>query len=311
MAKYRILSLDGGGIRGLLTLVLMQRLEAAAPGWLEQTDLIAGTSTGGIIAIGLAAGLNTAALRLLYQEHCHEVFEDSLIDDILDLGMLSGAEYDGRHLARLLHTTLGDVTLGQLGKKVVISAFDLDNEAAAPALRTWKAKFFHNFDGPDSDGAVSAHRVALYTSLAPTYFPAVDGYIDGGVVANNPSLAALAQTQDERLEVPGRPALEEIVLLSLGTGVLPQYIAGDVLDWGLLQWARNLVPLMLDGGNEVASYQCRQLLGGRFERLSPLLGARIELDDCGAMGRLVRIAERADIGRTAAWLQAHWLPDDA
>lgn len=66
MRTYRILSLDGGGIRGLLSLVLLERLAAQAPGWLRKVHLLAGTSTGGIIALGLAHGVPLADIRALY-----------------------------------------------------------------------------------------------------------------------------------------------------------------------------------------------------------------------------------------------------
>jgi hypothetical protein len=96
----------------------------------------------------------------------------------------------------------------------------------------------------DNDGAQLAYKVGLYTSVAPTYFPTVDGYIDGGVYASNPSMCALAQSQDPR--VPGHPALEEVVLLYLGTGTSRVYIQGKRLDWGYAQW-KPLVNVMLDG----------------------------------------------------------------
>jgi predicted acylesterase/phospholipase RssA len=310
MATYRILSLDGGGIRGLLSIVLLQRLEERVPGWLGRADLLAGTSTGGIIAIGLAGGLALAQLRQLYQAHCGEVFRDTLLDDIRDLGSLIGAEYGLDDLERLLQETVGDARLQDLDRKVLISAFDLDNEAPNPAERAWKAKFFHNFEGTDSDGEQLAYKVALYTSLAPTYFPTADGFVDGGVVANNPAMAALAQTQDLRAIIPLRPRLDEVIMFSLGTGQPAHFIPGDSLDWGYAQWAQQLVPLMLEGGNDLVSYQCRQLLDTRFHRLSPPLGRDLEMDDCGGIGDLIRIGLRADLSATEEWLKAVWLAEN-
>jgi patatin-like phospholipase/acyl hydrolase len=86
MDNYRILSLDGGGIRGLLSAVILERLERLAPGWLDQVDLIAGTSTGGILALGLAHGVQPAELRKLYFEKGKKIFDDSWIDNLVDLG---------------------------------------------------------------------------------------------------------------------------------------------------------------------------------------------------------------------------------
>lgn len=304
--SYRILSLDGGGVRGLLTCVVLARLQEAVPGWLEQVDLLAGTSTGGIIALGLAYGLSPVQLRNLYYEKSPLIFADSWRDDLRDLGKLLGAEYAAEPLSELLHETLGDTLLRDLRKQVLITSFDLDNDAAPPCPRTWKPKFFHNFEGSDSDGHRLAYKVALYTAMAPTYFPAMDGYIDGGVAVNNPSMAALAQTQDRRAEMARRPTLGDIRLLSLGTGQNPNYLRGGKLDWGYLQWARPLIDIMLSGSMGIADYQARQLLDSRYHRLAPILEGDIALDDWRQRDTLVRLGERLDLTPTIRWLHEKW-----
>lgn len=309
MSLYRIMTIDGGGIRGLLTCVLLQRLEAEVPGWLQQVDFLAGTSTGGIIALGLAFGLEPTALRNLYYEKAPDIFADTLVDDVTDLGRLVGAEYDIEPLQRELWHVLGDTRLGDLQKKVLVAAFDLDNEHPESSRRSWKPKFFHNFPGSDCDGEIEAYKVALYTSAAPTYFPSVEGYVDGGVVAGNPSMAALAQTQDRRADLPRRPSLNEIALLSLGTGQSRHYVKGERHDWGYTQWAKPLINLMLEGAAGIADYQCRQLLGERYHRLSPRLPNPIELDDFGKRSELVRLAERVDLSETVRWLNKQWRSD--
>ncbi|MEJ2299862.1 MAG: patatin-like phospholipase family protein, partial [Anaerolineales bacterium] len=79
MALYRILSMDGGGIRGLITVILLERLESAHPGFLEKIDLLAGTSTGGILALAVAAGLSPERIRHLYETSGRNVFADTLL----------------------------------------------------------------------------------------------------------------------------------------------------------------------------------------------------------------------------------------
>jgi uncharacterized protein len=232
MPTYRVLSIDGGGIRGLVTTVLLQRI-LAQPGLnnlLDSIDLVAGTSTGGLLALGIADQVDMAEVRDIYVNKGPKIFDDSWLDDLIDLGKLVGADYDIKPLGRELQKLLGDTTLGQLKKRVLITAFDLDNEDPDPSKRTWKPKLFHNFPGPNNDQEQLAYKVGMYTSAAPAYFPTVDGYIDGGVYASNPSMCALAQTQDRRYEP--KPTLEDIVLLSLGTGMSLQYIKGQVHDWG-------------------------------------------------------------------------------
>jgi len=194
MSSYRVLSLDGGGIRGLITAILLERMEEAHPRFLSYVDLFAGTSTGGLLALGLASGMAPKEIRSLYEEMGKQVFSNSFLDDVLDLGSLIGAEYGIGPLKRALEHRFGDMRLGDLPKKVLVSSFDLDNcPQDKNRLRTWKAKFFHNYPGLDSDGDQKVVDVALRTSNAPTYFPIYQGYVDGGVVANNPSVCAMAQ----------------------------------------------------------------------------------------------------------------------
>lgn len=307
MASYRIVALDGGGIRGLLSLVVIQRLEQACPGWLASADLLAGTSTGGIIALGLAHGVPLDELRALYEQRGAQIFNDSWIDNALDLGNTVGAQYSNRELKRELRRIFGETRLGDLSRRVLIPAFDLDNGHADPALRGWSPKFFHNIAGPDSDGDRLAWQVALYTSAAPTYFPSVDGFIDGGVVTNNPSMAALAQAQDHRSLIPP-PSPGEIALLSLGTGTSLMRIERKTLDWGRAQWVSPLLSIMLDGVMGVADYQCRQMLGGRYHRLAPVFPPEqvIGLDAVDRIADLVAFAEALDLRPTIEWLESTW-----
>jgi len=269
MSPFRIVSLDGGGIRGLISAILLERMEQAYPGFLAQVDLFAGTSTGGLLALGLAAGKTPAQARQLYEVYGEKVFADSLLDDVRDLGKLIGAEYSIEPLKEVLNMQFGDLALADLNKRVLVSAFKLDSQPALRGqYRSWKAKFFHNFPGPESDGVERVVDVALNTSVAPVYFPTYRGYIDGGVVAGNPGMCALAQA----LHAPtGGQKLEDIVLLSIGTGHNPKYLEIQDANWGLAQWATHLVPLVLEGDADLADYQCRQLLGERYLRINPRL----------------------------------------
>ena len=309
MAKYRILSLDGGGIRGLITVILLQRL-GAEPGlksWLDQVDLVAGTSTGGLLALAIAKGLDLQTIRALYENKGGEIFDDSWLDDIVDLGTVIGAEYDNKNLGRDVRNVLSDTSLGELKHSVLVTSFDLDNEDKDPTKRTWKPKLFHNIPGRDNDDEQLAYKVALYTSAAPTYFPSVDGYVDGGVFANNPSMCALAQTQDNRNN--NRPFLSDVVLLSLGTGTSLTYIKGKNLDWGYAQWVKPLINLMLDGVVGIADYQCKQILGDRYLRIAPKFppGVSIPLDGVKRVPDMINFANNVSLPDAVAWLKTNWV----
>ncbi len=313
MAVYRILALDGGGIRGIFAARILARLDQAVPGFLDHVDLFAGTSTGGIIALGLAAGIAPTELTGLYRDNGAKIFDDSWQDNLRDLGSLIGAQYDSRKLRLLLEQVFeqshGKLRLDDLlPRKVLIPAFDLDDgddsKRKSGKPRSWKPKFFHNYPGPESDGDQKIVDVALRTSAAPTYFPASDGYIDGGVVVNNPSVAAIAQAINDQT---GQRNLADLRMLSVGTGFNPNYIAGRKLDWGFGQWARPLISLMIDGSMGLSDYQCRQLLGEQYHRINGMLPIVIGLDDYRKVDNLLRYADKENLDETIAWLQIHFM----
>lgn len=294
---YRILTFDGGGILGIFSAKILSHLLGAYPNLLANTDLLAGTSTGGIIALALANGMTPDQLVTFYQTKGSAIFDASWLQDIQDIGGLAGAKYDNRQLETIVQSVFGTTKLGDLAKKVLVPSFDLDNSqdpfagAGAPGfVRTWKPKFFHNFDGPDSDGMEFAGDVALRTSAAPTFFPSYQHYIDGGVVANNPSLAALAQALDSDT---GKQALGNIVLLSIGTGGNSQFVDGHDLDWGLAQWAPTLATLMISGVAGVADYQCSRLLGNKYLRVDPQLPSPWKMDDVADIPGMIAAADTA------------------
>ncbi len=306
MSKFRILCLDGGGIRGLYTAVLLDRIQTAVPTLLDDIHLYAGTSTGGIIALGLAAGRTPAEGVALYQHWGPRIFSRSLVWQLRTLWGLIGAKYNNEMLHEAVASELGDLTmadLAQRGKHVLIASFDLDGGQRPP--HCWRPKFFHNFPGPTGDPDEKLADVAMYTSAAPTYFPSYQGYVDGGVAANSPTMAALAQALDPGT---GGQALADIRLLSFGTGQSPQAIEGERHNWGLLQWASPAIPIMLEGSMDTQNYESQRILGTeQYHRLNKALPEPVELDDVGSMDRLIAYANAVDIGPTVAWIEQFFL----
>jgi patatin-like phospholipase/acyl hydrolase len=308
VADFRIIALDGGGIRGVLTAVLLDRLAKAYPRLLQDqpdnTRMFAGTSTGGILALGLAAGLTPVQMRDLYVINGKSIFDAGWARDVVELGGLAGSKYDNENLKGVLQHTFGAKRLKDLSARVLIPSFRLDNGDADPAQRTWSPKFFHNFPGADTDGDVLVVDVAMSTSAAPTYFPSYNEYIDGGVIANNPSMAAIAQVLDGRNDAGDRAALNEIRLLSLGTGLTLQYIAKKNLDWGGAQWIGPILNVMMDGSVGVADFESMQLLGPNYCRVEPIFpaGRSFALDDVSKIVDLMECAQSFDLAPAIAWL---------
>ena len=308
MSRFRILSLDGGGVRGIIQAIVLERLSEKLPGWRDDVDLIAGTSSGGLLALSLAHGLEPREIREFYVKKGPRVFDDSWLDNLLDLGKTVGAQYDAKNLVRELRSIFGETTLGELRKRVLVTAFDLDNESVDPAERRWKPKLFHNFPGRENDRRELAYKVGVYACAAPTYFASVDGYIDGGVYANNPSMCALAQSQDSRYIKPP-PRMKNVVLLSLGTGMSLKYIRGKALDWGYAQWARPIIEIMMDGVSGIADYECEKILKKNYHRFAPAFppGTVIPMDAASRIPELVAFAEGLELRGIIRWVEEKWL----
>lgn len=289
---YKILSIDGGGIRGMIPVRLLERLENARPGIVQKFDLYAGTSTGAVLAGGFAFGLEARFMRQMYKSFGAQVFEDSLWDDIRDLKYVFGSDYSIENLKKLLVRVIGETRLGQLQKKVLIATFDLKDEKRDPPR--WKPKFFNNYPGPKGDNDEKLVDVIIRSAAAPVYFPVYQGYVDGGVAAINPSTCALAQAFHE--------GFLDIRLLSLGTGNNPRWLEVQDGNWGIAQWGLNLVNMFMDGGGDIADYQCRQILREQYFRVQPSMQKSIGLDDWRSTEDLMAVADGIKLEPILEWI---------
>ncbi|MEW6709684.1 MAG: patatin-like phospholipase family protein [Candidatus Riflebacteria bacterium] len=306
-----ILSIDGGGIRGVIVCQILSELIKTYPRLIQKTDVFVGTSTGGIIALGLAKGSSIEETKTHYLTHGEEIFDKSLWNSKkTDFDGFVSADYSSNELKIVLNNFFGSIKLGEIPKKVVIPAFNV--QCKSPTS-TWRPKVFHNFAPlaldaiPDPDLGELARDVALYTSAAPTYFPIANGYVDGGVFANNPSMVGLAQVLDSRFS---KVSLSEVKLLSISSGENPSYIDDQFknADWGLYHWRKHIIEIMMEGAANVADFQCKQLLGEKYKRLKYKLTKKIALDDSENLESMITIGKNTDFWEQASitdWLKAN------
>jgi patatin-like phospholipase/acyl hydrolase len=271
----RVLAIDGGGIRGLIPAIVLTELERRAGRRIfELFDLIAGTSTGGILACALCAPepLPASEVVKLYEEEGPEIFDRSLFQRIRSAEGLLDEKYDDAALDRALERFLGHKRLAESRPDLIVPVYD----TALPGpyfFKTSKARE----NAAEHDFPLSV--VARATSAAPTYFePVEDGarsMVDGGVFAANPAMCALA-------EVLATVAPGEVVLLSLGTGQRTHKREfGEIKDWGAAKWARPILDVVFDGVSDTVDFQLQQVLGAeRYWRLQvELTLASDDLDD--------------------------------
>lgn len=282
MKMRRILSLDGGGIRGLVSCLWLTGVEdalsrAGKPGLLKGFDLLAGSSTGAIVAAGLAIGLAPATLADLYRDHRHTIFPGmaerlwSRSGRLLTDGP-SAPKYDAKGLEKVLKQVFGKATLGEVQAPLLITAYD--TVSRAPVM-------FKSFKPEHRE--LPLWEVCRASSAAPTYFPAhamkVEGQdcalIDGGVVANNPTACAIAEALRKDAQVDNS---RDLVVLSVGTGERTRSISlAAAREWGALEWAVPIIDVLFDGNTDSVDYIARQLVGDGYFRMQEHL--HIGLDD--------------------------------
>ncbi len=262
--RFQILSLDGGGIKGLYSAAVLAKLEEdLGVRVTEHFDLITGTSTGGIIALGLGIGLRPREIVQLYVQEGPNIFRRrSWFHGIRSLWR---SAYPQAPLRTALQTCFGDKRLADCEKRLVIPSYNLDKDEVYlfktphhPRLkRDWKVPLW---------------KVALATGAAPTYLPAcqhVDHVrlVDGGVWANNPTMVGIVEAMS-MLEVP----LESMAVLSLGTtnGVANRSKGLD--RGGLWQWRKAGIDIALRGQSHGVHCQAQHLIGAdRALRLDPVV----------------------------------------
>lgn len=251
--RFQILSLDGGGAKALFTAHVLARFEEDhGTRVVDHFDLIAGTSAGGIVALGLGAGLSPAEIAEHYLDLVGKVFPRSK-QRKFRFSRLTRPAYSGDTLREALVAVLGDRLLGESTKRLLVPSWN---------VQTGEVHIFKTPHSPrlTRDWRVKMVDVALATSAAPTFFPAatVDSarLVDGGVFANNPSVFAIAEATS-MLGVP----LHAIRVLSIGT-MEPFTDHADRLDTaGMAGWSTAAVPLILTASSASSTGLAKHLIG--------------------------------------------------
>jgi patatin-like phospholipase/acyl hydrolase len=281
--ELRILSIDGGGIRGIIPAKVLTHIEEVTGSRIADLfDVIAGTSTGGILALGLTCPGDGGGPRNKAQ-------------DLVDLYVGRGADiftkapfaneekylwplYRPTHLEKALADYLGDARLKDAVTRVTVTAYETERRAPF---------FFRSVKAAQNPAEYDyfMRDVGRATSAAPTYFPAhridstaPDYYslVDGGVFANNPGMCAYVDALSE-----ARPT-KNVIMVSLGTGSLTRPLKYDeIKNWGELPWVQPVISVMMDGVSNATDYQLAQILGAdNYYRLQTTLDiAKDEMDD--------------------------------
>ena len=296
--KRLILSIDGGGIRGIIPGQFIVKMEEAFKiNVAEEFDLCAGTSTGGILTCAYLFPNGSSGPKYtseevvdLYLKNGDKIFDIPFFHKIRSLGGVSDEKYPSDGIEGILNTYFGDIWLKDLLKPTVITSYDI--------LRR-KGHFFKQQKAVNSpDYNFKVKDVARATSAAPTYFECAKitnelggsaeenkfPLIDGGVFVNNPALAAYAEGRNIlKNDDDSDCTAKDMKILSLGTGFTRKpYHYDKAKNWGMAQWVQPVIDVMMSGGAEVADYQLKAIYDS-VDEPEQYLRANIDLKDYGSV----------------------------
>src|SRR5262249_54034253 len=287
---FRILSLDGGGIMGAFAASALATFErATGRRTVEHFDLITGTSTGGIIAIGLAMGATAEEISRFYETEGPKIFPkrngvQKWLGQVRDVFR---PRFSNEALRAAVQGVVGDRPLKEATTRLVIPSYDVN---------TGKVYLFKTPHHPSymNHADLTAVDVALATTAAPTYFPAhtIPGrgtFVDGGLWANCPAMVGLV----EALDFLGQ-GLEQVRMLSISTTSYPFRLDRPDKLRGLVGWAPKIIDTLMFGQAQAAVNMASCLLRrGLFHRIDYQVPPRnFELDNAACAAELIAMGRQ-------------------
>jgi patatin-like phospholipase/acyl hydrolase len=263
--KARVLSIDGGGIRGIVPAVILSELEKATGKPIAQMfDLIVGTSSGGVLALGLVIPGDDGKPKYtaddgvrLYMAQGHRIFTRSTFHKLRSVWSVEGEKYPSRGIETVFREYYGETRLKEAITPVVVTSYEIER----------RAPFFFKSElakADEDEYDFLMWQVARATTAAPTFFEparlvAASGsrtysLVDAGIFVNDPAMSALAEARAMGLG-------DDVLIVSLGSGESTQPILYQrAVSWGLRQWAQPLFGISFDGTSSIVNYQLQQLL---------------------------------------------------
>ena len=252
---FKILAIDGGGIKGLYSSTVIEHLEDQFTRPIsDYFDMMCGTSTGGLIALALSLKIPATDISDIYKLHGRKIFPEKPKWWGKLTQTLWKGKYSDKALINVLKNIFGDKTIGESNNLLCIPSYSMTDG------RPWVFKYDHKEGGLSRDNKAKYVDVALATSAAPTYFPVceIDYYdhkqfIDGGVWANNPTLVGVIEAI--RYFVGKGKEFDSIQVLSISSLSLAK---GKPTNWkrhrAFIDWQGDLFDTAMNGQNEFTDY---------------------------------------------------------
>lgn len=260
----RVLSIDGGGIRGIIPAMLIAEIERRADRPASQLfDLIAGTSTGGIVAMGLVTpgpdgkpAWKASDGVAIYEELGPKIFSKSKRDLVHSLGGVLHERYHDLGLRQILDDNFGSLRLTDALTHVLVATYEISrSETYLFSSRLALEDPHHDFLMSDAVRATTAAPTFFEPHLVTDPGGRTHVFIDGSVFANSPGMVAFGEIEREHFG-------SDVVVASVGAGGLTRrFDYAEVKEWGAAHWARPMLEIVLDGAAETAERVMGELLG--------------------------------------------------
>lgn len=330
----RLLCLDGGGIRGVISCVILIRICAEFPTFLDQIDLIAGASTGGFVGLALACGHTPEETLRIYQLTAGSIFSNSKRRVLAGAGKLFRAKFGTKGRAEAVKHIFGELRMDSLLKHVVIPTLSVNlqeahyqpcvvtnlPEVSSSTLPRVESKVMADLVSAlkttvrDERDNMLLTDVVQQTCSAPTFFPSHLGHVDGGMFANNPSLLAVTKACEAGAAQPC-----DLVVLSLSTGDTDTRVEAlqegegmhtqQDVDWGLAQWAPHLIHLLMQSADKTTDLAVQTLVGDNYHRFDPPAPHAFQMDRTDLINDMIAYAQDLDLDPTLQWIARNWMWD--
>lgn len=295
--SFNILTFDGGGLKGVLSVSILERIQKDFPDIIRNTNMIGGTSIGSFTALAIAYGLDITKIKDFYsKENVKYIFDKSYSE-------MLRPKYDNKHLREVLLSIFPErLKLKDLGKLVVIPTFYMGDESS-----NWKPIFYNNIPNSETEDA-RVVDVAMRSSAAPIFLPTYQNFMDGGIVQTDPSLACIIYSMEKEL---GKHR-KYVKLLSLGTGYTHNCIKEDTTTWGAVDWIIKkdpdipIISITLESNSKTSQIFSEKLLQGNYHRINPRMSKGVSMDDYNNIDYLIKVANDYDLKETYNWLHDNW-----
>lgn len=271
----KVVTIDGGGIRGLYTIELIKAIESRINGTIvDHAQVLSGTSTGAIISCGLAAGKSLETIENLYENHGEEIFYHTTWEYFKDLDGWIGPKYDSSKFEDLLKQSFAETHLSDFTNHHVL-AFSTD--ITRQTVKIFDSKIAQKNKQEDAP----VWFVIRSTTAAPTYFAPTEwqdsALCDGGLLVNNPSTATILQLK----ATYGWDVLPTMKMVSLGTGTFTTGISyQQAHEMGTLQWAAPISDMIMKSSSNMYQQFSQKLLSEtQLVRVDGQLSKDIALDN--------------------------------